>query len=490
MSDSAIAKFVRVMSDARVSDREVAKRDNQVAAQLERLRDQVKTLKNEWVMPLADITDAGQSDTELAQAAKQAKANELKPQIDELYQEIDGLNTAYSEAQNRGDNVTKAAALEEVKLAVQRKRFDVELKRLGVGPDMLKAALDEIGDIHLQIADDHLQRAAATRFVALWKRRDAMISDDDTTLETRIAAAPSLVSDIAAAKATFEGYVAFGKSKAEREVMSAALGKYVDEGNRRKIVNLATNAKTVKTNLELVERRKAVTDPSGANKDIITIDKQYKGLKRIYEDQILLPKLSPKLEQALIDNPNGPEKEMQDALGEDEFINTMLDVYNIAEAVGAPEIGKLSIGEAVAIYNYTGNKYAEMNGAKLGYLPAKTPEDADKLEIMSEQAVKALAKLDAVPVTSKRGEARWPDDEATYVEGQNFTVKAFWSTGVGFSFPGEWQITVTGKTGKNVAAMSKHPNEAEVLFPPGTTFKVNKLNKNNPKRMLVEVEEV
>jgi hypothetical protein len=75
-----------------------------------------------------------------------------------------------------------------------------------------------------------------------------------------------------------------------------------------------------------------------------------------------------------------------------------------------------------------------------------------------------------------RGERKFDGWNKQYTKNNVFSLKAFWSTGLDFNFAGEIQITINGKTGgsagKNVSALSQHPNENEILFPPGTKFRV------------------
>jgi hypothetical protein len=403
---------------------------------------------------------------------------------------LDLVNVADANDLVQATNDLDALATAARQLAVRAAQVDRAFGQRAGELAKVDTALQGLDNNNARVVDDPLKRRAATTRSNLRKDRDALATADATNLPEEVAAAAQLLVNIGTATTTSAGFVKFGETKPDRNLMTGAARQYIAEGKKAHLDALAADALKL-NNAVFAALRKAANDPHGADTDVrnlLTAD--YRTLKDTYQQAILLPKLKPKLAQALIDNPTGPEKQMQDALGGPEFESRMLEVYNTAEALGSPEIGKLSIGEAVAVYTYTSNDYWVMNGVNLGYYTAKSPQEAQEIKIKNDEAKKALAKLDAVPIVTKRGEKRWPGDDAQYVAGQNFTLKAFWSTGVGFSFPGEWQIAITGKTGKDVASMSAFPKEAEVLFPPGTNFKVTRVDTSNPNKMLVEVEEV
>jgi hypothetical protein len=197
--------------------------------------------------------------------------------------------------------------------------------------------------------------------------------------------------------------------------------------------------------------------------------------------------------EELAKQPDSAEAQMKLALSSRDYETRMLEARNTALAFGSPlaDSRKLSPGEAVAIYTYTSNDYTDINGLLLG-LKQPGPAEKAKIEIMIDQATKALAKLDNYAAgPTKRGEKDWPGADAQYKKDNEFTTKAFWSTGVGFGFPGIWQITINGRTGKEIKPLSNYPKEAEVLFPPGTKFKVLERDETEkPDTIYITVEEV
>jgi hypothetical protein len=178
------------------------------------------------------------------------------------------------------------------------------------------------------------------------------------------------------------------------------------------------------------------------------------------------------------------------------FEGRLFEVYKSISKAGSSLVNKLSPGELVAIRSYTDDlppvpqHFKQINGMLIGYDKPQDDKKKQQLEQMVEQAKKALAKLeDHTAWPTKRGEKKWSGAEARYKQDNEFTIESFWSTGNGFA--GEWQITVWGKTGKKVADASYFgEKEEEVLFPPGTKFKVIKVEQITSDKMSVDVKEV
>jgi hypothetical protein len=196
--------------------------------------------------------------------------------------------------------------------------------------------------------------------------------------------------------------------------------------------------------------------------------------------------------------PNGPEGQMAKALGGDDFDKQLAKICGITEALQSPAGKKLSPGEMVAIYNYTTGDYKQMNGFLLGAnLDAMSDGEKDQYLIKAEQAQKALQKLPAWNGgQTMRGEYVWPGWEQQYKVGNTFALRIFWSTSdTAGTLWGELAITVKGKQGRDVSAVSDKPLEREVLFPPGTKFRVRKRKDIKDKsgalmRSVIMVEEV
>ena len=550
-----LSRFVRVMSGGQVvTDKLLAVRDGMVVALLAQMRGQLKKLTDLGLACDAidqEITRISDGRTvALGNAGNQAKSEALETvkldaraalgrisvlvgthlgtrllfdnEVATSLQAIDAASTAVArlsdpvlqrqvgvplaDLQNRrrvAVNVADAADLEQAiaeleavtvaarRLSLQAGQLELVLGRRAGELAKVDVALRRLDGANGRIADDPLKRIAGRTRQGLGVRRDALANANAANLGRQLADAPGLLLDIAGAEGTSEGFATFGETKNDRQLMLSAAWMYFNDGKKARVQPLIDGANDLRLAVNATLTT-AETDPAGASADVERLHgNDYQAVKDLYQRQVLLPKLQPRLDQALLDDPNGPEKQMQDALGKPEFEARMLEVFNTAQALGSPEIGKLSIGEAVAIYTYTSNDYWKMNGVNLGYYTAGSPQEALEIKIKNDEATKALARLDPVPLVTRRGEKRWPPADALqYVEPNVFALKAFWSTGVGFSFPGEWQITINGKTGKDVATMSAFPKEAEVLFPPGTRFKVTRVDAADPNSMLVEVEEI
>jgi hypothetical protein len=170
----------------------------------------------------------------------------------------------------------------------------------------------------------------------------------------------------------------------------------------------------------------------------------------------------------------------------------MTNMKLTALATGA-DISILNPALGAAVAEYTTSAYTDINEILLGI--GRQRDDARKAECKAltdvvAESLKKLPKFDNWP--TNRGEKPWPGSDAQYKKGNTFQTKAFWSTGVGFKFDGSIQITITGidnSNGKDVAAFSRFPNEREVLFPPGTKFKVIS-NETNQGVSSIKLKEV
>lgn len=351
------------------------------------------------------------------------------------------------------------------------------------------AALAGLAQKNTRIPDDRLQQAAATKLAELTRRRGELTSD---TVDWQTKS-DALAGTLGAASAYSSHCIAFGtaSSKKRRNEIRSASAVYLAEGKKaydqtlgRKLVLLATTMASELTNAE----DQSVDNPKAAREAVLKV--KYSEVKRFYRESILAPPLTRKVEELLQSNPNGPEAQMQQALGEKEFQERLLDAYVQAKSLGSPQIELLTPGEAVAIYSYTTSDYDNMNGLLLGLTVPKDDDQKKKTHLKISAAEEALAKLPPYLGQTKRGEMKWPGDDQQYTKDNVFTVNAFWSTAVGVSFLGDWDITIDGKTGKDVAVMSAAPDETEVLFPPGTKFRVKSVDKGRQGGGRVLVEEI
>ena len=234
-------------------------------------------------------------------------------------------------------------------------------------------------------------------------------------------------------------------------------------------------------------RKLMATDSEQAVDDWTSGFGEYQKALAKYRRDIVKPSLTKEIDELIKKNPDGPEAKMKKALGF-RFEMRLLDVTVTAQSFGVNN-DILSPGEQVAIFTYTSNDYKDMNGMLLGLI---TPdgEEKEELEIKCAQTAEALKKLPAYIGVTRRGERSWPGVDDQYVKDNVFTVKSFWSSGVGFKFSGKYQISIDGKSGKDVASISNYPNESEVLFSPGTKFKVIDRQDKSENEVQVTVREV
>lgn len=221
----------------------------------------------------------------------------------------------------------------------------------------------------------------------------------------------------------------------------------------------------------------------------------WNGVKKTFDDALaefgrltVGDHVGKQVEDLILKDSKGPEKQMQDALGKDKFMGSLIKSLQTAKAFGVNN-DALSPGEQVAIFTYTAVEYRKMN-KHLQERAKKLPGQGDDYEVMCSQTKSALAKLPAYVGQSVRGEADWPGANLQYQLHNEFTTDAFWSSGIGLGFSKHFKITINGKTGRNVALLSNSPNEAEILFAPGTKFKVTQRTDHSAYDVEVELDEV
>jgi hypothetical protein len=137
-----------------------------------------------------------------------------------------------------------------------------------------------------------------------------------------------------------------------------------------------------------------------------------------------------------------------------------------------PENHGLNPLEKAALYSYTRGTYDPVNKALWA---AKGGPIADQgIASFVDHMVAGLKKL---PDTDARHVTRGVSDEdgeirKKYVVGAEVTETAFTSTSRTTGFNGDLQYIILPKRGKDVAAVSNVPKEGEVLFAPGSQFRV------------------
>ena len=73
-----------------------------------------------------------------------------------------------------------------------------------------------------------------------------------------------------------------------------------------------------------------------------------------------------------------------------------------------------------------------------------------------------------------------PDSVLQNLEpGKTFIDRAFMSTSKTDPFAGKFQFEIHSKSGRDIGSLSEHPNEAEVIFRPGTEFRIDSISVKN-----------
>jgi hypothetical protein len=136
----------------------------------------------------------------------------------------------------------------------------------------------------------------------------------------------------------------------------------------------------------------------------------------------------------------------------------------------------LTEADQSALSFYTGSAYRGMNNMLRGEGHFR-PEDRTYLQEHADAVSTALAKLPDHPGTTFRGVDYSNDVLDGYQPGSVITHHAFTSTSTDLrvatdSFDGNTLLTITGKSGKDVDALSSNSGEAEILYDKGTEFQV------------------
>jgi ADP-ribosyltransferase exoenzyme len=137
---------------------------------------------------------------------------------------------------------------------------------------------------------------------------------------------------------------------------------------------------------------------------------------------------------------------------------------------------KLQSGEEKAIKDYTGNGCSQMNedlqnGKRVGKVPGAQNLKAAMASLPNHEGeVYRYIKIDEV------------NKLENLVVGETFVDKAFLSTSKKdkfanrkFSAEANVEFTIQSRTGKDISEYSKHKDEAEVLFLPGTPFLITEV---------------
>jgi SPP1 gp7 family putative phage head morphogenesis protein len=167
-----------------------------------------------------------------------------------------------------------------------------------------------------------------------------------------------------------------------------------------------------------------------------------------------------------------------------EFNASIAEDINVGQRkLGLPE---LTAEEGAAIRAYTGSSYRTLNTA----LRADKFTSDNMLQAYVEAAQSGMSKMPKFNGLSSRGlTLNGPALDrllAVYRPGAIVEDAAFVSTSSGdmAAFGGNVFMKVQGKTGVDVAKFSHYRGEREVLFAPGTQFKISKIEQVNGKHVI------
>ena len=260
------------------------------------------------------------------------------------------------------------------------------------------------------------------------------------------------------------------------------------EGQRLGLTNVVANATQFPLSADAALAKARTGDVTGAVKMYSEANvKQLQAAEKEYvknQRAAMLEETNKKIDA----DPNGPEAKLMDALGEKIYLDNCFKSKICMEVSGAKK-NVMSEGEQMAVWIYTSNDYTDINNMLRGTPPA---DDNDKARLQTEidLAVQGLKKLRVYKGLTMRGDEGWPGCDKIFQKGNIYEAKAFVSSAVGAGFPGKYQWTMISKTGRMVAGYSEHPQESEILFLPGTKFKVLDRKDVSDSRIELTLEEV
>jgi hypothetical protein len=162
-----------------------------------------------------------------------------------------------------------------------------------------------------------------------------------------------------------------------------------------------------------------------------------------------------------------------------------------AEAIEAikaqhPELAKIPTEDLIAIRGYTAEDYAQLNLA----LRSGDPTQVARVQEQIQRAVSGLRQLPAHQGQVTRAVSMTPDMAAPYQPGAVVTEPAFTSAlmpGGTYQRGGNTLFFIESTTGRDVSLIARHVTEREVLFMPGTRFRVVSVEANGHLIRLVDL---
>ncbi|GMV42308.1 MAG: hypothetical protein AMXMBFR64_40240 [Myxococcales bacterium] len=274
------------------------------------------------------------------------------------------------------------------------------------------------------------------------------------------------------------------KTKGAVEAEAAAAKAKADEEAAAKAAQDLAQAKAASQDQALAQLKAMSYDELVALPQIGTakaqtfMDAVAAGKITSWDDVDALPSFGPKTMSALEDSfgvgkgSDSGAADFKAKFGDDRYAAYATAVQ---EAIAAnPQLASVPMDQLIAIRGYTSEDYWKINAA----LRNGDPAELAKYDTYIKAAEAGLAQLPSFQGTVYRG-ANLPDAVLdNYVAGQTVTEHAFTSTAASPSaaFTGNTKFVIQSKTGSDVSSLSLYKNEQEVLFSPGTKFKVLKVD--------------
>lgn len=221
-------------------------------------------------------------------------------------------------------------------------------------------------------------------------------------------------------------------------------------------------------NANMKEFRAAIRDKVGSDKAAAAIYRELglKPHKALTDRQITLGmQLAGRLEHA-----RGTDLFRE--WGEDKFLSGLSATWSCLKANGValddPRVQLLEDHEMIALNEYTEQSFFAFNGdLRSGNPSASTTAQCDAM-------LSGLAKLPDFTGTCHRGVSLPKNSDQQHRVNMTVSDLAFTSTSSSTdqAFAGTHQIAIQSSHGKDISFLSSREHEKEVLFPPGTQFRV------------------
>jgi SPP1 gp7 family putative phage head morphogenesis protein len=171
--------------------------------------------------------------------------------------------------------------------------------------------------------------------------------------------------------------------------------------------------------------------------------------------------------------------EAQRAAALESFLGTKAGGGQVLDRINSSLTDKVTKAEFSAVKAYTGSSYTKLNRA----LRSGDYAQNHALQAIVEAAQHGLTKMPKHTGWVNRGVSANADllksILSTYRTGAVVEESAFVSTSTASGFGGNVRMRVLSKNGVDVAGLSHYPGEKEILFAPGSRFKVTGVEKGS-----------